>query len=268
MYSFVVLCPITSRNRDSKNAKDIQRDLEEQEEYEPRIRDEQEAHCAHLAARAQERKESLAKEKLRIPTIAKWYQLMMTYASALMIVGGRLSAGLLFNHITVMGQVLEQLALKKEVLFKDAFLAYDEACRRYWKIATSGDGFRNFVLKDQMCLDFDRLTRIERENMRDTAGSGSAGVSTTAVTTPHVGKYVKPVRGPLTCYGCGETGHMERDCPRAAHKRVQALKPLAQPFTPQVVMPKQAALGNGTETGGKGGQFKGCKAGKIGKGKR
>ena len=57
-----------------------------------------------------------------MPSIAKWYQCMYTYVTALMIVGGRLSAGLLLNHITVMGQILEQLALKKDVAFKDAFL--------------------------------------------------------------------------------------------------------------------------------------------------
>jgi hypothetical protein len=57
-----------------------------------------------------------------MPSIAKWYQCMYTYVTALMIVGGRLSAGLLLNHITVMGQVLEQLSLKRDVAFKDAFL--------------------------------------------------------------------------------------------------------------------------------------------------
>ena len=57
-----------------------------------------------------------------MPSIGKWYQCMNTYSTALMIVGGRLTAALLMNHMSVMGQVLEQLALKKDVAIKDAFL--------------------------------------------------------------------------------------------------------------------------------------------------
>ena len=53
------------------------------------------------------------REKLTIPSIAKWFQLMNVYAYALMIIGGRLSAGLLFNHMSVMGQIMEQLSLKR-----------------------------------------------------------------------------------------------------------------------------------------------------------
>ena len=44
-------------SRDSKKASDIQGDLEEQEEYQPRTRAEQDAHNALLAVKAQEKKE-------------------------------------------------------------------------------------------------------------------------------------------------------------------------------------------------------------------
>ena len=62
------------------------------------------------------------REKPRPLSIHKWYQCMMVYVNAVIIVGGRLSPGILINHMTVMGQVLEKLQLKcREVNFKAAF---------------------------------------------------------------------------------------------------------------------------------------------------
>jgi hypothetical protein len=53
---------------------------------------------------------------------AQWYQYMMVLATATMITGGRLSAGLLFTHINTMGQVLEMLASSGKVAINAAFM--------------------------------------------------------------------------------------------------------------------------------------------------
>ena len=47
---------------------------------------------------------------------------MQTYVTALMIVGCRLTPGYLLSHINVMGQVMEQFALKKNTAQRAAFM--------------------------------------------------------------------------------------------------------------------------------------------------
>jgi hypothetical protein len=265
--------------RDSKNAQECEEAMVEMEEYRPRSRAEEEAHAALMIVRAAEKREKKGMEKLRMPSIAKWYQCMGTYVTGLMIVGGRLSAGLLMNHITVMGQVLEQLSLKKDVSFKDAFLAYDVACRQHWWKASSND-YRGFVLSNQMCgIDFDRLTRMERENPRweGPATAGAQAASSTAATG-YVGKGAgggkppKPSLASTQCLGCGQYGHMVRYCPQQQWKQPQQPGKGAYqaPPPPPAVFPPQLALGNGADAAvGKGGKHGiGGKNGKVGKGKR
>ena len=55
-------------------------------------------------------------------THSQWYQYMATYVTALMIVGCRLTPGYLLSHINVMGQIMEQLQLKRNVAQKAAFM--------------------------------------------------------------------------------------------------------------------------------------------------
>jgi hypothetical protein len=209
---------------------------------------------------------------------------MNVYVSALMIVGTRLSAGLLLNHITVMGQIMEQLNLKKDVNFKEAFLAYDVSVRRYWKKASSGN-YKNFVLRDQMFVDFDKLTRIEREHPKIDYGTGAQQPSAAAFGG---GKgNGKQLAAGTQCNNCGNFGHIERNCPQPRFKQqIQAVfnqqpvftpqpKVVAPAGNPQYVLPRNdgatmLAISNGGDVnGGKNGKPKGGgKTSKISKGKR
>ena len=47
---------------------------------------------------------------------------MNVYITAVMIVGGRLTPGYLVSHMNVMGQVMEQISLKRDVAQKAAFM--------------------------------------------------------------------------------------------------------------------------------------------------
>jgi hypothetical protein len=113
-------CLFWTLARDGKPARDAQDELEEQMMEQPRTRLEQEAHAAEMAVKARERKEK--RSAPRTISYCQWYQYMGTYVTALMIVGCRLTPGYLLSHISVMGQIMEQIALKKNVAQRAAFM--------------------------------------------------------------------------------------------------------------------------------------------------
>ena len=68
---------------------------------------------------------NFANRKRALPraySFAQWYQYMGTYVTALMIVGCRLTPGYVLSHMNVMGQIMEQLQLKRNVAQKAAFM--------------------------------------------------------------------------------------------------------------------------------------------------
>jgi hypothetical protein len=161
--------------------------------------------------------------------------------------------------------------------------AYDTGCRQHWWKATSGD-WRGFVLREQMCgIDFDRLTRVERENTRWESGA-AAGATTTSTTTSTggggkgsgYGKAQPKDFSAVQCLGCGQYGHYVRNCPQqrtqpqANNVFQQTGKATQPPPPPPLVVPQQLAIGNGAMAQfGKGGkQPNKGKGGKFGKGKR
>jgi hypothetical protein len=240
-------------------AGEICADLEEQQEHTHRTKEEEDAYRAERARKANEKKEA---KKDRPLTIVQWYQCMQTYMTAVAIVGGRLSPGVLITHMQVMGQVMEQLALKPHVHMKSAFMAYDTATREKWKKATSGNhsGFRLGDTVGYIC--WDRLTRIERENMVHGGAAGSAEAVTQAVgvqNVGNVGKYAKTGRADIHCLRCGKLGHYARECyvqlQTAGAGSSTAWRPQAD-FQPRpVVAPPgqpQLAIGNGYVEKGKG----------------
>jgi hypothetical protein len=156
--------------------------------------------------------------------------------------------------------------------------------RRYWKKATLAD-FKGFVLSHQMSIDFDRLTRIERENTKGAvyAEASSASSSQATMATANTGGYkaqaVKPLRrtydmSTIQCLTCGHFGQMAKNCQQRFANQVQATQNppnggVAYVAPAIIPPPPQLALGNGSAApGGKGNKNTGGKGGKGQKGKR
>ena len=128
-----------------------------------------------------------------------------------------------------------------------------------------------------MCgIDFDRLTRVERENTKwESGAAASATTTSTATSTGGGGKsggYGKAQPKDLSavqCLGCWQYGHFVRNCPQQLAGKATG-KATQPPPPPPLVVPQQLAIGNGaTAQIGKGGkQPNKGKGGNFGKGKR
>ena len=154
------------------------------------------------------------------------------------------------------------------------------ATRAYWMKASSGD-YRGFKLTDEVCwINYNRLTRMERENpisavAAQSYGGAAASYADASGAGAHVGKgnggaarAVRP-QGQLhgACFNCGEFGHSAKFC----HNRAQTatyFKPqganYVAPYTVQP--PTQLAIRGPQPDAGKGNKFANNIANVFGKG--
>jgi hypothetical protein len=192
------------------------RELDDEEEIE-RLNLPPAARAAAEAAKALADREK-TKQAARDMSQLQWHQNMMTYVMATAITGGRLSPGILLTHMATMGAVLEALVARKDVMYKNAFLDYDELTREHWRRSANLDLQEFSLSKSVAAICEQRLALVIRENPKTGGGATDSHVDVTkrpSTVKPHKPQPIRPQANNRNCFICGGFGHLQHQCPNA-----------------------------------------------------